>query len=123
MRTISQRKRVFLPEFIQFVAGLGAKVYVEEGYVSRSGYSFEDYKQASPHVFVCSREQAFQQDVVLILRSPKPDEFQLVKRGAVLMSMLHYPTRPKRVARLKKLGIKRFLWNSITNDNNLRMVE
>ena len=25
-------KRVFLPEFIQFIANLGVKVYVEEGY-------------------------------------------------------------------------------------------
>lgn len=123
MRQESGEKRVFLPEFIQFIAGLGAKVYVEEGYGSRSGYSFEDYKQASPNVFVCSREQAFQQDVVLILRSPKPDEFQLVKRGTVLMSMLHYPTRPKRVARLKELGIKAISLDSISNDNNLRMVE
>ncbi|MBN1535669.1 MAG: hypothetical protein JW908_02970 [Anaerolineales bacterium] len=123
MRQESGEKRVFLPEFIQCVAGLGAKVYVEEGYGSRSGYDFEDYKRASPNVFVCSREDAFQKDVSLILRSPKPDEFQLVKRGTILISMLHYPTRPKRVARLQELGINAISLDSITNDNDLRMVE
>jgi alanine dehydrogenase len=116
-------KRVFLPEFIQFLANLGVKVYVEEGYGSRSGYSFTDYKRANPNVFMCSREDAFQKDVTLILRSPKPEEFQLVNPGTILISMLHYPTRPKRIARLKKLGIKAISLDSIADDNNLRMVE
>ena len=116
-------KRVFLPEFIQFIAGLGVRVCVEEGYGSRSGFTFEDYKRASPNVFMCTRQEAFQKDVVLILRSPKFDEFQLVKRGSILISMLHYPTRPKRIARLKELGIRPISLDSIADDKNLRMVE
>jgi len=123
MKVEAGEKRVFLPEFIQFIARLGAKVYVEEGYGSRSGYTFEDYKLASPNVFMCSREDAFQKDVSLILRSPKPDEFQLVKRGSVLISMLHYPTRPKRIAQLQELGINSISLDSIADDKNLRMVE
>jgi alanine dehydrogenase len=74
-------------------------------------------------VFVCSHEEAFQQDVSLILRSPKPEEFKLVKRGTTLISMLHYPTRPKRVARLQELAINAISLDSIADDNNLRMVE
>lgn len=116
-------KRVFLPEFIQYIAGLGVRVYVEEGYGSRSGYTFADYKRASPNVFMCTREQAFQNDVALILRSPKPDEYSLVGRGTVLISMLHYPTRPKRIARLRELGINSISLDSIADDNNIRMVE
>ena len=116
-------KRVFLPEFIQYIASLGVNVYVEEGYGSRSGYNFTDYKRANPNIFMCSREEAFQKDVSLILRSPKPDEFQMVKRGTILISMLHYPTRPKRIERLKELGINSISLDSIADDNNLRMVE
>ena len=116
-------KRVFLPMFIQYIAGLGVKVYIEEGYGSRSGYTFADYKRANPNVFMCTREQAFQKDVVMILRSPKPDEYSLVERGTILISMLHYPTRPKRIARLRELGINSISLDSIADDNNIRMVE
>ena len=116
-------KRVFLPEFIQFIANLGVKMYVEEGYGSRSGYTFTDYKRANSNVLMCSREEAFEKDVALILRSPKPNEFQLVKHGTILISMLHYPTRPKRIAKLKELGIRSISLDSIADDNNLRMVE
>ena len=123
MRNEAGEKRVFLPEFVQFIANLGVKVYVEEGYGSRSGFTFEDYKRASPNVFMCSRKDTFQKDVSLILRSPKPEEFQLVKRGTILISMLHYPTRPKRIARLKEMGINSISLDSIADDKNLRMVE
>jgi len=116
-------KRVFLPEFIQFLANLGAKVFVEDGYGSRSGFTFADYKRASRNVFMCTHEEAYQKDVSLILRSPKPEEFPLVKRGTILISMLHYPTRPKRIAVLKELGARSISLDSIADDNNLRMVE
>ena len=123
MRNETGEKRVFLPEFIHHMVELGAQVYVEEGYGARSGFMFEDYKRANPNIHMCSREEAFQKDVFLILRSPKPDEFHLVKRGTILISMLHFPTRPIRFARLNKLGIKAISLDSIVNDDNIRLVE
>jgi alanine dehydrogenase len=116
-------KRVFLPEFIQFLTTLKASVYLEEGYGSRSGFTFDDYCQGNNAIHMCSREQAFQQDVVLVLRSPLREEFSLLKCGSCLISMLHYPTRPLRVKILKDLGIKAISLDSIVNAQNLRLVE
>jgi alanine dehydrogenase len=116
-------KRVFLPEFIQYLTQLGMRAYVEEGYGSRSGLTFYDYQLANEAVRMCSHEDAYQQDYVMVLRSPSPDEMMLMRPGATLISMLHYPTRPKRVARLKELGINAISLDSIVNDNNLRLVE
>jgi alanine dehydrogenase len=116
-------KRVFLPEFVCFLADLGLSVYIEEGYGSRSGFMFEDYQQARVNIHMCTREVAFQQDVVLILRSPSFDEFKLMRPEACLISMLHFPTRPRRVQALKELRIQAISLDSIVNDNNLRLVE
>lgn len=116
-------KRVFLPGFIQFLIRSGASVYLEEGYGSRSGYTFEDYHGADPNVHQCSREEAFQQDYVMVLRSPRLDEFQLLRPGSCLISMLHYPTRPKRIQILKEIGAKAISLDSIVNDRNVRLVE
>ncbi len=123
MKQEAGEKRVFLPEFIQFLADAGLQVYIEEGYGSRLGYTFAEYKGAHPNVHQCSREEAFAQDLVIILRSPHMDEFSLLKRGAILLSMLHYPTRPKRVALLQELGIRAISMDSIANDENIRLVE
>ena len=119
----SGEQRVFLPELIQYLTGFGVTVFVEEGYGARSGLSFDDYKQANPCVRMCSHQEAYQQDIVLVLRSPLADEFTLMRKGGCLISMLHFPTRPSRVARLKELGIEAISLDSITNDQNLRMVE
>jgi alanine dehydrogenase len=116
-------KRVFLPEFVQYLTTLDCSVYVEEGYGSRSGFAFEDYQMANPDVHSCSREEAFQQDVILILRSPTLEEYKLIRHGSCLVSMLHFPTRPTRVKRLKELGINAISLDSIANDNNIRLVE
>lgn len=116
-------KRVFLPEFIQYLAKLGVVVNIEEGYGSRSGYTFDDYAQGNDAVQMCSRAEAFQKEVVIVLRSPLREEFSMLKRGACLVSMLHYPTRPVRVNILNDLGINAISLDSIVNEQNIRLVE
>ncbi|MFN2119424.1 MAG: alanine dehydrogenase [Anaerolineales bacterium] len=115
--------RVFLPPFVQFVSSLGVNIYIEEGYGSRSGYAFEDYKLASPLVHGASKEEAYGQEVVLVLRSPKPDEFKLMRPEGILFSMLHFPTRPLRIQRLLAAEIRAISMDSIVNDVDIRLVE
>lgn len=115
-------KRVFLPAFIQYLTRY-SDVYLEEGYGSRSGFTFDDYRQGNPRVWKCSRQEAFRQDYVIVLRSPNEEEFQMIRPGAVLLSMLHYPTRPRRVQILNELGIHAISMDSIVDDNNMRLVE
>jgi alanine dehydrogenase len=119
----SGEKRVFLPEFIQLLAGYGVIVCVEEGYGSRSGFTFHDYHQGNNLVHMVSREEAFRQDGVFVLRSPTLDEYDLLKPGAILFSMMHFPTRPKRVEKLQKLGIRAISMDSVANDHDIRLVE
>ncbi len=84
MRKEPGAKRVFLPEFVQFLADLGPTVCIEQSCGSRSGYSFDDYRQGYEAVHLCRRPQAFQQDLVLVLRSPLREEFGLMCPGATL---------------------------------------
>jgi len=115
-------KRVFLPDFIQKMANFGLKVVIEEGYGSRSGFDAAEYRQGNKKVSFGSRQDAFDQALVLILRAPDHDFHRLAPR-TILMSMLHYPTRPSRVEFFKKASLKTISLDSIVNDNNLRLVE
>jgi len=116
-------KRVFLPEFIQFLTRLGAAVFIEEGYGSRSGFTFGEYQQGNKLVKMADRRVVFQKDLVMVLRCPLLEEFKLLRSGSILMSMLHYPTRPTRVEMLRQLGLNAISLDSIVNDGNLRLVE
>lgn len=123
MKKEAGEKRVFLPEFIHFFVDRGLRVCVEEGYGSRSGFTFQEYQRASERVYRCPREDAFAQDLVIILRSPTLDEFELLGRNSCLVCMLHYPTRPNRVDKLQSLNAKAISMDSVVNDSNLRLIE
>lgn len=122
MQKETGEKRAFLPDFIQYLTRF-VDVYLTEGYGSRMGFSFDDYRQGNPRVFRTDRRTAFQQDFVMILRSPAEEEYCWIKPGSCLISMLHYPTRPYRVELLNTLRVNAISLDSIVDDNNLRLVE
>ncbi len=115
-------KRAFLPGFIQYLSRF-VNVYLAEGYGSRLGFSFDDYRQGNLRIFQVERKEAFEKDFVMMLRSPNEDDYRMMRKGACLISMLHYPTRPRRIQILRELGINSISLDSIINDNNLRLVE
>jgi alanine dehydrogenase len=45
-----------------------------------------------------------------------------MRRGSTLIAMLHYPTRPRRVARLVDLGLEAISLDSIADDRGSRLV-
>ncbi len=114
--------RVFLPNFIQFVSSLGFRVVIEEGYGSRSGYDRDDYRQGNHQITFGSRQDTFEQDLVLIVRSPDKD-FERMKPGTILMSMLHYHTHPNRIKPFQELGLKTISLDSIVNGHKIRLIE
>ncbi len=115
-------RRDFLPPLVGLLAGIGAEVYVESGIGSGMGYSDLDYTSLGPNVHATDEETAYQQDVVVTLRAPD-GSYDKLRRGAVLVSMLHFPTRPARVQMLQDLGIEGISLDSIANDEGRRLVE
>jgi alanine dehydrogenase len=115
-------KRVFLPSFIQSVSRFG-DVYLEEGYGSRLGFAFDDFRQGNLRVHQTDHQGAYQKDYVIVLRAPNDDELRMLTPGSCLVSMLHYPTRPQRVQLMQELGINAISIDSIVDDNNVRLVE
>lgn len=116
-------RRAFLPEFVQQLTALGADVYLEAGYGAGLGQHFDNYRLGSARVHSCSREESFQQELVLVLRAPDRAEFALLQPGAILFSMLHFATRPGRVQLLQSLGLHAISMDGIVNDDGLRLVE
>ncbi len=114
-------RRDFLPDLVRAVADLGGAIVVEHGIGSGMGYTDADYTQIAPSVRVGSNEDAFAQEVVLSLRAPE-DRLQLLRPRALLVSMLHFPTRPRRVAKLVELGLDAISLDMLTDDIGHRVV-
>ena len=116
-------KRDFLPKFFGlFTAYEESKIFLEEGYGSAMGYSHDDYIAANPKISFVSHEESYKSDLVIVLRAPEMYEIDWMKRGAILLSMLHFDTREFRNGYLKEKGIYCYSMDSIKNDEGVRMV-
>lgn len=116
-------RRDFLPSFVSDLERRGAHVFLEYGYGSGLGFTEDDYKQVAPGIRFLSHAEIFQQPIVLVLRCPPNDELDLLQLGTCLISMLHYPTRPQRVARLKALGVEAISLDLLKDETGRRLVE
>ena len=115
-------RRDFLPPLVGLLTSLGAEVYVETGIGSAMGYSDVDYTALSPDVHVTDEDTTYHQDMVVTLRAPE-GRYERLRRGAILVSMLHFPTRPARVQMLQDLGIDAIALDMIAGDDGRRLVE
>jgi alanine dehydrogenase len=116
-------KRDFLPNFVAMLGKLGAKVVLEYGYGSGMGLREEDYLNSAQEVSFTSYEKVYKQDYVLVLRCPNEQELRMLKPGACIISMMHYLTRPKRVALLRSLNVESISLDAIKDDVGRRLVE
>jgi alanine dehydrogenase len=122
MHKEESERRDFLPPLIGLLAANGAEVHLETGIGSGMGYSDTDYSIVSPNVHITDEEECYRQDIVVVLRAPE-GRYHLLRRGAVLVSMLHFSTRPARVAMLREAGIDAVSLDLITTDEGRRLVE
>ncbi|MGH2703403.1 MAG: hypothetical protein ACRDJB_04205 [Actinomycetota bacterium] len=117
-------KRDFLPRLVVELDRAGAAdIVIERGYGSGMDLTEDEYRAASGKVTFGSLEDCLGQDAVLQLRCPHEGLFEQLRPGSLLMAMLHFPTRPKRVRRLGELGMSAVGIDGLHDDRGKRLVE
>jgi alanine dehydrogenase len=116
-------RRDFLPALVADLEKRGAQVFLEYGYGSGMSFTEGDYQKVAPNVQFASHEEVYQKQLVLVLRCPSNEDLKFMRPGACLVSMLHYPTRPQRVAFLKSLGVEAISLDSLKDDTGRRLLE
>ena len=117
-------RRCFLPCLMRALDQAGAAhIVVEEGYGEQMGVPTGEYVAASHKVKVGSYEDCLAQDVVAQVRCPPEDALRSLRPDSTLVAMLHFPTRPGRVAFLSELGVRCISLDSIADDLGRRLVE
>ncbi len=116
-------RRAFLPSFVGRLERLGAQVTLETGYGAGMGCRAGDYRRAAPGVRFAPLDEVFSQDYVLVVRYPSDAEIDLMRPGGCLITMCHYPTRPERVADLRRRGLEAISLDSIKDDVGRRLIE
>ena len=122
-REVGER-RDFLPDLVAWLDREGvAEILLEDGYGGAMDLRERAYLDASPAARFASSAECFEAEVVVVLRCPEHETFPQMRPGTVLVSMLHYPTRPERVRRLADLGVHAVSLDAITDERGRRTVE
>lgn len=116
-------KRDFLPDFVGNLAKQNARLVLEYGYGSGMNLSASDYANSNSQIHFASHEETYKQDYVLVLRCPDMKDLQLLRPGSILVSMLHYPTRPERTRYLHTMNIQGLSLDGLKDDSGRRLVE
>lgn len=116
-------RRVFLPEFVAALQGMGFDIVLEKEYGISINLEERDYSRLAQDVKFADPEMVYAQDYVLILRYPGDEIVQKLQPGICLISMLHFPTRPQRVELLSSKNLHAISLDTIINDSKRRMVE
>lgn len=116
-------KRDFLPELFQKLSHYkDIKILIEEEYGKGMGLTHESYLKKNPNIRFTTHDDTYKQDLVVVLRAPSEEDIKKMKQESILISMLHYDTRPLRNALLKSKGIIGYSMDSMVDDENNRMV-
>lgn len=117
-------RRDFLPDMVAFLGAAGASAIVlEDGYGSAMDIAPETYLAGSPWARFGTMRDAFEQEVVVVLRYPEDESIRMLRPGAVLVSMLHLHTRPERAVLLEGLGVHGISMDAIVDDTGTRLIE
>jgi alanine dehydrogenase len=116
-------KRDFLPDLVRELSSYPVDVVIEEGYGKAMGIAPKAYLKANPKARYGKMAETYKQDLVIVLRAPETEQIELMKEGSVLLSMLHYETRPLRIKKLKEKNITALSLDSIMDDEKHRLVE
>ncbi|MEN1760422.1 alanine dehydrogenase [Anoxynatronum sibiricum] len=122
MHKEESEKRDFLPRFFEDLQGYEVDICLEKGYGERLGFTETDYLQSNPHICFADLAEVYQSDAIIVLRCPETDEINLIREGAVLISMLHYETRETRNELLRERKINCFSMDAMVNDENERIL-
>lgn len=117
-------RRDFLPDLIAAADHAGAgSIVLEHGYGGGMGLTADDYRAASSKVRVADYEEVLSSDVVAVIRCPDETAVRSMREGTLLVTMLHYRTRPDRTRLIADSGLHAISLDGVTDDLGRRLVE
>ena len=109
-----KEKRVALsPDVVKDLVKKGFEVLVESGAGSQSFMSDEAYTLAGAQIATDKNKIYGESDVVLKVNAPSAEEVGLMKKEAILISLLFAATNPELVAACEKAGISAFSMDAV----------
>lgn len=101
----AETRVALLPEAVARLSGLGAQVCIEAGLGDRLNIGDEAYRSAGAAVSAERRQELAQADLILRLNKPEIAEAELLRQGAIHVSLLDPFRNPELVRTLSRRSV------------------
>ena len=78
-----------IPSGVRLLLQSGHKVYIEKNAGVKSGFSNNDYRKAGTTMLQSAKEIFDRCEMILKVKEPQPQEYDLLKTGHILFTYLH----------------------------------
>src|SRR5699024_6222987 len=97
-------------------------VYIETAAGEGSGFRDEDYTKAGATIVMTAKE-AWEQDMVLKVKEPLPEEYDYLREGLILFAYLHLANEPELTKELVDKKVAAFAYETVQlPDNSLPLL-
>jgi alanine dehydrogenase len=101
------------PAGVKEMVCAGHQVYVERN--AGSGAGFDDASYLTAGAQIATRQEVFSvTDMVVKVKEPQPDEYELLKRDQILFTYLHLAADPPQARALLKNGVTAIAYETVT---------
>src|SRR6056297_168396 len=112
------------PSCVKAYVGAGHSVSIEAGAGINAGFTDEEYTQAGATIIKDRKEVFDKSDMIVKVKEPQPDEWELFHRGQILFTYLHLAAERELTEGLLKTGIKGVAYETIeTEDGQLPLLK
>jgi alanine dehydrogenase len=95
----------------------GHTIYVEKDAGVGSGITNDQYERAGAKIFETKKEIYAKADMIMKVKEPLPDEYELLRENQILYTYLHLAAEPRLTKVLCERKVKAVAYETIQNDD------
>jgi len=100
------------PEGVKELTGTKHQVIVESGAGDGAGFTDEAYRAAG--AVIATRDEVFSSDMIVKVKEPQPQEYELLKRDQILFTYLHLAADSQQTQALMNRGVTAIAYETVT---------
>jgi len=120
-REKNERRVVLLPKYVKTLVEDGNIVLVEKNAGEKLGINDQEYEKNGAKISL--RNDVYCAEIVLRIRAPTLEELKMMKKGSLLVCMVHRDNHPELIKEFRRREINVLELNEIKNDEGKRLIE
>lgn len=105
------------PAMVKALVDAGHRVMIETHAGAKIGFTDEHYSKAGALIAKTAKE-VYEAEMIIKVKEPQPDEYDLLKEGQILFCYLHLAPDPHQTKKLLEKKVIGIAYETVTDQNN-----